>query len=188
MRALPSGFVSEMMARWSYLLGRTIMRYCTSPSSMQTLPTTLTDQSRLCPPGFSSFSMARHCPSTLSAQQWQSLTTGETSPKLSDTDTSTTPSVSSTQSSIKYMPNSSWLKSASRPAVIVSRPPASPTKSDTSRDEPTPDSNLGASLSPATARASTRSASGSTQESQTRGRGGVTALGPEEYSAVLLPL
>src|SRR5579863_1097131 len=42
--------------------------------------------------------------------------------------------------------------------------------------------------SPAIARVSTRSASASTRESQTRGRGGVTALGPEEYSTVLLPL
>src|SRR5579863_3518299 len=188
MRAPQSGFVSETTGRWSYLQGRTIMRYRTSQSSTPTPPTISTDQSRPCPPGSSFSSTVRHSPSTPSAPLLPNSTTGETSPRSSDTDTSTTPSASSTQSSIKYVPNSSWQKSASRPAAIVSRPPASPTRSDTSKGEPTPASSLGASLSPATVPASIHSASASTRESQTRGRGGVTALGPEEYSAVLMPL
>src|SRR5579863_5234085 len=183
-----SGFVSETTDRWSYSPGRTIMRYHTSQNSTPTPPTISTDQSRPSPPGFSSSSTVPLRPSTPSAPPLPSLTTGETSPKSSDTDTSTTSSASSTRSSTKYVPNSSWLKSASRPAAIVSRPPASPTRSDTSKGEHTPASSSGASLNPATVPASTRSANASTQESQTRGRGGVTALGPEEYSVVLLPL
>src|SRR5579863_4346505 len=188
MHAPRSGFVSETMDRWSYSPGRTIMRYRVLQNSMQTRPTTSTDQSRLCPPGSSSSSTVPHRPSTPSALPLPSSTTGGTSPRSSDTDTSMTPSASSMQSSIKYVPNSSWLKSASRAAAIVSRPPVSPTRSGTLRAGPMPASSSGASLSPATARASTRSASASTRESRTRGGGGVTALGPEEYSAVLLPL
>src|SRR5579863_9399802 len=187
-RARPSGFVSETTARWSFSPGRTIMRFRTSPSYTQIPPTTSTDQSRLCPPGSSSSSTGRPHHSTHSARQLRSSTTGEISPKSSDTDTSMTPSASSTQSSIKYVPNSSWLKSGSRVAAIVSKPPASLTKSATSKDEPTPASNWAASPSLAPVRASTPSASASTQESQTRERGGVTASIPEKYSFVLLPL
>src|SRR5579863_5115658 len=188
MRAPRSGFVSETTDRWSYSPGRSIMRYRTLQNSMPTPPTISTDQSRPCPPGSSSSSTAPHRPSTPSAPPLPNSTTGETSLRSSDTDTSTTPSESSTPSSIKYVPNSSWQKSASRPAAIVSRPPASPTRSDTSRDGPTLASNSGTSRSPATVPDSIHSASASTRESQTRGRGGVTALGPEEYSVVLLPL
>src|SRR5579863_10350254 len=188
MRAPRSGFVSETTDRWSYSPGRTIMRYRMLQNSTPTRPTTSTDQSRPCPPGSSSSSTAPHRPSTPSAPPLPSSITGETSLRSSDTDTSTTPSESSTPSSIKYVPNSSWQKSASRPAAIVSRPPASPTRSDTSRDGPTLASNSGTSRSPATVPDSIHSASASTRESQTRGRGGVTALGPEEYSVVLLHL
>src|SRR5579863_6014535 len=99
-----SGFVSEMTDRWSYSLGRTIMRYRMSQNSTPTPPTISTDQSRLCPPGSFSSSMVPHRPSTPSAPPLLSSTTGETSLKSSDTDTSTTPSASSTRSSIKYMP------------------------------------------------------------------------------------
>src|SRR5579863_5339941 len=148
--AQQNGFVSETTDRWSYSPGRTIMRYRILQSSMPTPPTISTDQSRPCPPGSSSSSTALHRPSTPSAPPLPSSTTGETSLRSSDTDTSTTPSASSTQSSIKYVPNSSWQKSASRPAAIVSRPPASPTRSDTSRDEHTPAFSSGVSLSPAT--------------------------------------
>src|SRR5579863_10543017 len=176
------------MARWSFSLGRTIMRYCTSPSSMQTPPMTSTDQSRLCPPGSFSSSTARHRSFTPSAQQWRNSTTGGTSPKSSDTDTSMIPSASSMQSSIKYVPNSSWLKSGSRAATTISKPPASPTRSDTSRDEPMPTFSSAASLSLATAPTSILSTSALTPESQTRQGGGVTALGSEEYCMVLLPL
>src|SRR5579863_8656470 len=156
------------------------MRYRMLQSSTPTPPTTSTDQSRLCPPGSSSSSTAPHRPTTPSAPPLPSSTTGETSPRSSDTDTSTTSNASSTRSSTKYVPNSSWLKSASRPAAIVSRPPASPTRSDISKDERTTASSLGANLSPVTVPASTRSANASTRKSQTRGRGGVTVLGPEE--------
>src|SRR5579863_2027619 len=187
-RARPSGFVSETTARWSFLPGRSIMRFRTSPSYTQIPPTTSTDQSRLCPPGSSSSSTARRRHSIRSAQQLRNSTTGGISPRSSNTDTSMTPSASSTQSSIKYVPTSSWLKSGSRAAATVLRPPASPTRSATSKDELTPASSWAASPSPAPAPASTRFANASTQESQTRGRGGVTARGPEEYSAVLLPL
>src|SRR5579863_6168227 len=172
-----SGFVSETTDRWSYSQGRTIMRYRMSQNSTPTPPTISTDQSRPCPPGSFSSSTTQHHPSTPSTPPLPSSTIGETSLKSSDTDTSTTPS------SIKYMPNSSWLKSASRAAAIISKPPTSPTKSGISRDGPTLASSLDISLNPTTARASTRSASASTQESQTRGRGGVIARGPEEYSA-----
>src|SRR5579863_733141 len=183
-----NGFVSETMDRWSYSQGRSIIRYRMLQNSTPSLPTTSMDQWRPCPPGSSSLSTAQHHPSTPSAPPLPSLTTGETSPKSSDTDTSTTPSASLTQSLIKYMPNSSWLKSASRAATIVSRLPVSPTRSDTSRAAPTLASSLGASPSPATVRASTHSASDLTQESQTRGGGGVTALSPRKYSVVLLLL
>src|SRR5579863_2927002 len=185
MRTPPSGFISETTARWSYLPGRTIMRYCTSQSSTQTPPTISMNQLRPCPPSSTSFSTARRRPSTPSALLLPSSITGETSLKLSSTDTSTTPSTSLTQSLIKYVPNSSWLKSTSRAAAIVSKPPASPTRLGTLRVEPTPASSSGASLRPAIARASTRSASALTPESQTRGGGGVTAQGPEEYCVVL---
>src|SRR5579863_3805097 len=89
--------------------------------------------------------------------------------------------LSVTKSGFPTSANSSWLKSGSRPATIISKLPASPTRSGTSRVEPTPASSLVASLSPATAPNSICSASALTRESQTRQGGGVMAVGPEEY-------